>query len=140
MKMFYVFLAAIVSVVLATGCGSSGPVVEALDEVSGKVLLPHGKPLTAGTLVLRPAGGLSRPVTAEINQDGTFVLAGGAGEAPVLPGAYEVYLVFDDSPQQRKLQRVVPTKYRKLNDEDSDLSVTLDEGAARDILVKLKRG
>ncbi len=139
MKMMHALVVAFVCVSLHSGCGSTTPVVQSLDEVTGKVLLPQGVALKGGKLVLRPAGGLRRPVAADIQQDGTFVLDSSAEKAPVLPGTYDVYLVFDDTPQGRKLQRSVPAKYRKLTDEDSDVSVTLDE-TPQEVLVRLKRG
>lgn len=138
MKTTHGLVIALACVLLSSGCGSTNPVAQSIDGVAGKVLLPHGAALPGGKLVLRPAGGLRQPVVADIQQDGTFVLESSAEKSPVLPGTYDVYLVFDDTPQDRKLQRSVPAKYRKLNDEDSDVSVTLDE-SPREVIVRLKR-
>ncbi len=123
----------------AVGCSGTQSVTTGISEVEGKVLSPQGSPIKGGTLVLRPLGGIRRPVSTEIEDDGTFSIDGSNGESVILPGDYEVYIVVGDNPQERKLLKQIPAKYRKLSDEDSDLLVSLDDSGKK-LLVKLKRG
>ena len=132
-----IILTLLVALVLS-GCGSSAPEIPSVQGVEGKVLLPQGKPLSGGKLMLRREGGLNRPLIAEINKDGTFKIDDNNPDCPVLEGDYEVYLIFQHTLEERKLARYVPEKYRDLSDEDSDLKVTLNN-ANKNILVKLKR-
>jgi len=66
MKTTHGLVIALAGVLLSSGCGSTNPVAQSIDEVAGKVLLPHGAVLPGGKLVLRPAGGLRQPVVADI--------------------------------------------------------------------------
>lgn len=123
---------------LLSGCGSATPEIPSIQGVKGKVLLPQGKPLSGGKLMLKREGGLNKPLIAEINTDGTFKIDDNNPNCPVLEGNYEVYLIFQHTLEERKLARYVPEKYKDLADEDSDLKVTLDD-ANKNILVKLKK-
>ena len=120
------------------GCSSSVSEVPTVEVVQGKVLLPQGKPLKGGRLMLRREGGLNKPLIANIDENGTFKMNDDPS-CPVLEGNYEVYLIFNHTLEERKLARYVPEKYRDLGDEDSDLRVTLRNDNEK-IIVKLKRG
>ena len=119
------------------GCSSSVPEVPTIEVVQGKVLLPQGKPLKGGRLMLRREGGLNKPLIANIDEDGTFEMNDDPS-CPVLEGNYDVYLIFNHTPEERKLARYVPEKYRDLGDEDSDLRVALRNDNEK-IIVKLKK-
>lgn len=118
--------------VLLVGCGSGQPVPKPVANLEGKVLLPKGKPLQGGRILLK---GNTGTVLADIDKDGNFKLD---GDEVVLQGDYEVYLVFRyNSATERKLIRYVPAKYREIGEGDSDISVTLNEDN-QNIIVKLK--
>ena len=124
-------------VLFLIGCSSSVPEVPTIEVVQGKVLLPQGKPLKGGRLMLRREGGLNKPLIANIDEDGTFEMNDDPS-CPVLEGNYDVYLIFNHTPEERKLARYVPEKYRDLGDEDSDLRVALRNDNEK-IIVKLKK-
>jgi hypothetical protein len=127
----------VVTMMLVTlGCGSAKQAEQSLSNVSGKVLLSHGRPLTGGRIFLRPEGGIRRGIAAEISEDGSFTLESSEGDAPVLPGKYEVYVVFGNDPGDQKLRRKVPRKYQKISDADTDLFVQIN-GDDDDLMVKL---
>lgn len=118
--------------VLLVGCGSEQAVPKPVANLEGKVLLPKGKPLQGGRILLK---GNTGTVLADIDKDGNFELD---GDEVVLQGEYEVYLVFRyNSATERKLIRYVPAKYREIGEGDSDISVTLSEDN-QNIIVKLK--
>lgn len=125
--------------VSAMGCAQSSAVISGLREVNGKVFLSKGRPLKGGTLVLRPAGGLRPAISADIKSDGSFTIDGASEAKPVLPGEYQVFVVFDKDPKQRALRSQVPKKYQSLSDDESDLYVNIDE-ESEDVVVKLKQG
>lgn len=129
--------AAIVAIAL-TGCGSADTGVKGVSEVSGKVLLAKGMPLRGGRIVLRPAGGLRPAVSADINSDGSFTIDGASERKHVVPGEYQVFVVFGKDPKYRALQSQVPKKYQSVAEDESDHYVTIEEDA-KDLLVKLKR-
>jgi PBP1b-binding outer membrane lipoprotein LpoB len=129
-------IALLIALFLA-GCSSSAPEVPTIEVVQGKVLLPQGKPLKGGRLMLRREGGLNKPLIANIDEDGTFEMNDDPS-CPVLEGNYDVYLIFNHTPEERKLARYVPEKYRDLGDEDSDLRVALRNDNEK-IIVKLKK-
>jgi hypothetical protein len=120
--------------ILLVGCGSGKTVPKPVANIEGKVLLPKGKPLEGGRILLK-AKGASGTVLADIDKDGSFEVD---SNEVVLQGDYEVYLVFRyNSATERKLIRYVPAKYREIGEGDSDISVTLSEDN-QNITVKLK--
>jgi hypothetical protein len=125
--------------ILATGCGAAATAEPGLAAVSGKVVVSRGVPLKGGRLVLKPVGGLRPAVSAEIRGDGSFAIDGVSQPAAVLPGEYEVYVVFGKSPKEQVLARQVPQRLQSLEDDDSGLVVRIDESAA-DVVIELKRG
>jgi hypothetical protein len=97
-------------------------------EVTGKVVLADGKPLTSGLISFVPKGDLTVTPSGFIRADGNFSLVtGGSGEgAPA--GEYKVRV---EAPQlqsgKAKKKPVVPVKY---TDEDSSgIVVTVRVGA-----------
>lgn len=127
-----IFTALILASVLLTGCGQS-TTYKPLEQVKGKVLLPKGKPLEGGRIMLKRKDGKANPFLAEINKDGTFKV----DNEIILEGDYEIYLVFKRTTAERKYIKYVPTKYREIGEGDSDISVTLTEDN-QDIVIKLK--
>jgi hypothetical protein len=120
--------------ILLAGCGSGKTVPKPVANIEGKVLLPKGKPLEGGRILLK-AKGASGTVLADIDKDGSFEVD---SNEVVLQGDYEVYLVFRyNSATERKLIRYVPAKYREIGEGDSDISITLGEDN-QNITVKLK--
>lgn len=120
--------------ILLAGCGSGQPVPKPVANIEGKVLLPKGKPLEGGRILLKGKGA-GGTVLADIDKDGSFEVD---NNEVVLQGDYEVYLVFRyNSATERKLIRYVPAKYREIGEGDSDISVTLSEDN-QNITVKLK--
>jgi hypothetical protein len=120
--------------VLLVGCGSGQPVPKPVANLEGKVLLPKGKPLEGGRILLKGKG-TGGTVLADIDKDGSFEVD---DNEIVLQGDYEVYLVFRyNSATERKLIRYVPEKYREIGEGDSDISITLGEDN-QNITVKLK--
>lgn len=107
---------------LLAGCGS-GPTADTLPvlkvyDVTGKVLLPDGKPLTGGWIYFVPkAGDLPITPSGVIGPDGTFSLAtGGSGEG-VPVGEYKLRIETVEAPTDRKNRKpIVPRRY---TDEDS---------------------
>ena len=120
--------------ILLAGCGSGKTVPKPVANIEGKVLLPKGKPLEGGRILLKGKG-TGGTVLADIDKDGSFEVD---NNEIVLQGDYEVYLVFRyNSATERKLIRYVPAKYREIGEGDSDISVTLSEDN-QNITVKLK--
>ena len=114
------------------GCGSAGPSVGSVDTVKGTVLLPTGKPLKGGRVVLQPTGEFCRvakPVTADLEKDGTFVIDSSDSETGIAAAEYKVFVVLSGSPQLRSLRRSVPEKYQSISDDETDLFVNLAEQA-----------
>lgn len=132
------FPVAIVLGLAVAGCGSATPAVKLVPEVNGKVLLSKGGPLKGGRIVFRPAGGLRPAVSAEINPDGSFTIDGASERKPIVPGEYQVFVVFGKDPKHRGLKSQVPKKYQSVSEDESDHYVTIDEDA-NDLVVKLKR-
>jgi hypothetical protein len=121
---------------VTTGCGTQSQPKPDGVQVSGKVLLPNGSPLTGGTLVLRPEAGLYG-ATALIQKDGSFELVDPQGEKSVVPGKYLVYVRFN-SPEQKALGVAVNPRYQNSEDGDSDIAVDIP-AAQRDLIIRLKR-
>lgn len=121
----------LLSVVLA-GCGRGRPEVDLVDSVRGKVLLPTGKPLKGGRVVLRPTAalhGVAGPVTAEVASDGSFAIEGSDSGKKLAAGEYKVFVNLSGNPRLRMLRRQVPEKYQSIDDDESDLIVDLAKQA-----------
>ena len=127
-----IFTALILVSVLLAGCGES-TTFKPLDQVKGKVLLPKGKPLEGGRIMLKRKDGKANPFLVQIKKDGTFEV----DNEIILEGDYEIYLVFKRTTAERKYIKYVPAKYREIGEGDSDISVTLNEDN-QDIVIKLK--
>jgi hypothetical protein len=114
------------------GCGSNPLAGTKVYPVTGKVLLPDGKPVpTARIVFVGTTSGLTMPVPIE--SDGSFVVKGSLGEG--LPeGAYKVRLEVDElklpqvkgAPGQRKAATPFPEKY--LDEDSSGLTATVKAG------------
>ncbi|MBL8889198.1 MAG: hypothetical protein JNL67_04420 [Planctomycetaceae bacterium] len=100
--------------------------------VKGKITLPNGSPLTAGTLVLRPETGLHGAM-ASIGTDGSFSLQE-SGTSEIVPGRYQVFVRVNDP----ALAKAVPAKYLESSeDTDSDVVVEI-QGSVDNLVIKLK--
>jgi hypothetical protein len=121
---------------LLPACGPGSPLPKPTGvQVSGKVQLPNGSPLTGGTLVLRPEAGVFG-ATAQIKADGSFTLQDG-GDESVVPGKYQVFVRVAD-PAQTELRKQVPGKYQESSEDvDSDVVVEIT-GSTQDLIIKLK--
>ncbi len=102
-----------------SGCGQSDRLPKlSVYEVTGKVVLADGKPLSSGVISFVPKGDLAITPSASISSDGTFkVVTGGSGDgAPA--GDYKVRVeapeLFHPDPKTKKA--IFPIKY---TDEDS---------------------
>lgn len=118
------------------GCSSKAPPKPDGVEVSGKVFLAGGAPLSGGTLVLRPVGGI-HGASAPIRPDGSFALIDAEGSPAVVPGKYEVYVVFKND-EHKSLVPLVDVKYQNSEDGNSDLVVDIQE-AKRDLIIRLNQ-
>lgn len=140
--------AMLVSVVccILSGCGTSSlGDLPKVSQMQGKVLLPTGKPLTGGKLVLRPKVRGSQGASAmstDINKDGTFTIQSQGDEGGNLVATeYKVFISLNGDPKNRGLKRVVPQKYQDVSEEDfeTDLFVNLAE-QADGIVLKMTKG
>jgi hypothetical protein len=86
-------------------------------QVTGKVLLADGKPLTGGWVYFVPKSDLSVTPSAQIGSDGTFSLDTGGSGSGAPPGEYKVRI---EAPQfhvdRNPKKSIFPFKY---TDEDS---------------------
>ena len=128
---------------ISTGCGSAqlGNAPE-VSEVNGTVLLPTGRPLKGGKLVLRPNGGAvrgARAMSADINKDGTFSIRSSSEESKIVATEYKVFINVSSDPRLRSVRSQVPQKYQDIGEDETDLLVNLAEQS--DILVlKMTKG
>jgi hypothetical protein len=107
-----------VTVLLAgvAGCSDEqwAPVIkDAAFPVKGKVLLPGGKPLSAGRIEFIPAKEPGLLAHGAIGADGTFALQTRSPGDGAIPGDYKVKIMI---PEKREFSRLA--RYR---DEDSSL-------------------
>lgn len=125
---------AIFSLVLV-GCNGR-PAKPELVQISGKLLLPSGSPVTGGVLILRPENGVFG-ATAKIQPDGSFTLED-TGNQGVVPGKYQVFVRFSDA-DPVPIQRVVNERYQQ-SSEDGDSDVIVDIQSNNDNLeIRLNR-
>jgi len=124
------------------GCGtsSSGDLKE-VSEVSGTILLPTGRPLKGGNLMLRPYGGVRgvKRLSAEINEDGTFIIRPDE-KTKIIATNYKVFVGLND-PKVRVLKKQVPEKYLDVSEDEfeTDLFMNLAE-QADGIVLKMTKG
>ena len=106
------------------GC-DSGPSKPETVQVSGKLLLPTGSPVTGGTMVLRPENGAFGAI-AKIQSDGSFILED-AGKPGIVPGKYQVFVRLSDT-DPVALQKAVHQRYQESTDDgDSDVIVDIQQ-------------
>ncbi len=124
------------------GCGTSSSVsLKEVSEVSGTILLPTGRPLKGGTLMLRPYGGIRgvKRLSADINEDGTFTIRPDE-KTKIIATNYKVFVGLND-PKFRILKRQVPEKYLDVSEDEfeTDLFMNLDEQASN-VVLKMTKG
>lgn len=125
------------------GCGtsSSGSLKE-VSEVSGMILLPTGRPLKGGRLMLRPSSGVqgATRLSADVNEDGTFIIQSGDEKTKIIATNYKVFVGLND-PKFRILKKQVPEKYLDVREDEfkTDLFINLDEQAGG-IVLKMTKG
>lgn len=129
-------LLAVMTLILILGC-DSGPMAKPSGvEVSGKLLLASGAPVTGGTLVLRPVEGI-HGASAQIKNDGTFTLVDPEGKPSVVPGKYQVFVRFNN-PSHKAMQVAVNRRYQDTEEGDSDVIVDIQESTS-DLVIRLKK-
>ncbi len=124
------------------GCGTSSSVsLKEVSEVSGTILLPTGRPLKGGTLMLRPYGGIRgvKRLSADINEDGTFTIRPDE-KTKIIATTYKVFVGLND-PKFRILKKQVPEKYLDVSEDEfeTDLFMNLDEQASN-VVLKMTKG
>lgn len=111
------------------GCGgeiAGGARNEALYPVKGQVLLPTGKPLTAGAVVFVPRSGQDARPHGTIDGNGDFSLKSGDKDGTPA-GDYAVYIEPDASLMKSKKGKVDPSALpfpAKYADTDGDTGLT----------------
>ena len=121
------------------GCGtSSSEALKEVSEVSGTILLPTGRPLKGGKLMLRPFGGVRgvKRLSADINEDGTFIIRPDDEKTKIIATKYKVFVGLNE-PKLRILKNQVPEKY--LDEFETDLFMNLDEQASS-VVLKMTKG
>ena len=124
------------------GCGtSSSEALKEVSEVSGTILLPTGRPLKGGNLMLRPFGGVRgvKRLSADINEDGTFIIRPDE-KTKIIATNYKVFVGLND-PKFKSLKRQVPEKYLDVSEDEfeTDLFMNLDEQASS-VVLKMTKG
>ena len=125
------------------GCGtSSSEALKEVSEVRGTILLPTGRPLKGGKLILRPFGGVRgvKRLSADINEDGTFIIRPDDEKTKIIATNYKVFVALND-PKFRSLKRQVPEKYLDVSEDEfeTDLFMNLDEQASS-VVLKMTKG
>lgn len=89
----FVFLFGVALSVLPLGCGGSGGTVNVgtLYPVTGKVILPGGKPLSTGRVEFVPVKG-GPSIFGDLESDGSFKLKTGDGQEGAPSGDYKIRL------------------------------------------------
>ena len=129
------------------GCGTSGSEVrkdaKEVSEVSGKVLLPTGRPLKGGRLILRPFGGVKNATRfyADIDGEGTFTAKSDGAKQKIVATTYKVFISLGGDLKNRLLEKVVPEKYLDVREDDyeTDLFVNFNEQTSG-IVLKMTKG
>jgi hypothetical protein len=123
-----------------TGCGGSDSLPSVpVYEVTGKVMLADGKPLSGGFISFVPKSGLPVTPSGEIGSDGTFSLITGGSGAGAPPGDYKVRIEvpqFQYAGPRSKKRPLFPPKY---TDEDSSgliITVRAENNRLDPILLK----
>jgi hypothetical protein len=116
-------LAALLSLIVAAGCGGSG-----LYPVQGKVVFSDGTPLTAGTVVFGPVDkdALLSP-RGEIQPDGTFKASTHKEGDGAPEGKYRVLVAPPDDPDPDR-PRPLPFDRRFTSFDKSGLEYTVQPG------------
>jgi hypothetical protein len=137
MNLIRVFVTVPLLATILFGCGPGGPPPRPEGvAVSGKILAAGGSPLSGGTLILMPESG-SYGATALIQSDGTFTLRDTADNQDIIPGKYQVFVIFPSSAHSA-LKRSVNKRYQETEDGDSDVFVNIKE-STEDLVIRLKR-
>ena len=131
--LFSVMLLCLLSCV-STGCGSSSlDGAKEVPEVNGTVLLPTGRPLKGGKILLRPCGGVRTQENCRqiLSTDGTFLFGQTIKNRKLSPTDYKVFISLNTDPSIEGLKGLVPEKYQDVSEDDfeTDLFVNLAEQA-----------
>lgn len=81
--MFRSILFAAASLIFLAGCGAK------VNTVAGKVSY-NGQPVTGGSITLVPEAGGGKPAAANVQSDGTFVMAPGSEAGGAITGRHRV--------------------------------------------------
>ena len=112
-------------------------------EVSGTVLLPTGRPLKGGKILLRPCGGVrnARKLSGDINTDGSFSIRSNDKDQKLSPRITKFLLVSILTRSIEGLKGLCQKKYQDVSEDDfeTDLFVNLAE-QADGIVLKMTKG
>ena len=117
------FLSVVGLAVIFTGCGGSSLSTPTTYEVKGKVVLPNGKPLSAGRVTFVAADGLRPQVSGDIQPDGAFSLSTRVPGDGAAPGKYKVRIEPAEGKNRRAIRPGFPVKY--VDEDSSGLVVTV---------------
>jgi hypothetical protein len=120
---------ALAAFVPAAGCGGGGdptPIKVEIQhqEVKGKVLLPNGKPLTRGRVVLTPLQEPKLSLFGRPGPDGTFTLSPGLGVG-VTHGDFQVTVEPEPTLVGGRGKKALPYPAKYLDSATSPLKVTI---------------
>jgi hypothetical protein len=123
--------------VSAGGCGASNPLAGMKTyPVKGKITLPDGKPLTSGKLILvGMKSGISSVTNVE--SDGSFNFSSGSNGGGVPDGEYKVRLDIIQGPAGKQKGSAAPFPSKYLDEEGSDLVVTVKPDDTNNLDLKL---
>jgi hypothetical protein len=119
-----------------TGCSGSSFSTQTKYEVKGKVVLPNGKPLSAGRVTFVAADGLLPEASGEIYPDGAFSLSTRVPGDGAAPGRYKVRIEPAESKNPRTIRPGFPVKY--VDEDSSGLVVTVRAESSQLEPIRLK--
>jgi hypothetical protein len=116
------------------GCGGQNDAAGKVDvfPVSGKVVLPDGKPLQSGRIVFVSKDGMSSS-TGKIGEDGTFTLTTGVSGEGAPAGEYKIRLEPDETklkavPKGSRPGAALPFPGKYTDESTSELTATITSG------------
>ncbi len=118
-------LASLAALMFSACGGRPQPAEFKKQEVTGKILLAGGKPLTKGRVVLLPKQEPLLPLYGKLQPDGTFTLSAGGLGTGVSHGEFQVCLEPEGYfPGSKNVPRGLPYPAKYL-DHDNGLNVTI---------------
>lgn len=123
---------------LCFGCSYKPPPPPKTVKISGKILLPDGRPLQAGRVAFKPAQPGRQEAYSEIESDGSFTLTSYNKDDGAVPGDYVVTieLISYKSGALQHVRAPVPAKY--LDAKTSDLRAEVKEDLAEPLVLRMR--